>query len=80
MRNADRPVPQYPIEGVDRVLRALTLFKHEPELRLADVRERLGVGQSTAHRLMAMLVYRGFACRTPPRRSTDPDRSCSRWA
>ncbi|WP_396655609.1 IclR family transcriptional regulator [Microbacterium sp.] len=56
----ERPVPQYPIESVDRALRLLKLFKDHGELRLADARDALGVGQSTAHRLMAMLQYHGF--------------------
>lgn len=60
-----RPVPQYPIESVDRALRLLALFRDMPELRLAEVRDRLQVGQSTAHRLMAMLVYHGFATQNP---------------
>lgn len=54
-------VPQYPIESVDRTLTVLRLLARHTELRLADVRSYLDVGQSTAHRLMAMLVYRGFA-------------------
>jgi IclR family transcriptional regulator, acetate operon repressor len=60
-----RPVPQYPIEAVDRTLRLLALFRERPKLRLSEVREHLGIGQSTAHRLMAMLVYRGFAVQDP---------------
>lgn len=30
-------------------------------LRLKDAAKQLGIGSSTAHRLLAMLVYRGFA-------------------
>lgn len=61
----NRPLPQYPVEAVDRTLRLLALFRDQPELRLSEVRVRLGVGQSTAHRLMAMLVYHGFAVQDP---------------
>lgn len=61
MKNHKHSTPKYPIEGLDRALRLLSLFRDEQELRLSHVREYLGVGQSTAHRLMAMLVYRGFA-------------------
>lgn len=53
-------VPQYPIESVDNALRILLLFGERSELRLTDVAEYLGVASSTAHRLLAMLQYRGF--------------------
>ena len=53
--------PQYPIESVDRTLQLIEMLSQECEVRLSAVRDRLGIGQSTAHRLMAMLVYRGFA-------------------
>src|SRR5690606_15313079 len=39
-------------------------------LRVTDAAERLGVSPSTAHRLLAMLVYRDFAERTDDRRYT----------
>lgn len=65
MQNSGRPQPQYPVEAVDRALRLLALFREQPELRLSEVRERLKVGQSTAHRLMAMMVYHGFATQDP---------------
>jgi len=53
-------VPQYPIESVGNALRLLLMFRENPRLRLSDARDRLGVAHSTAHRLMAMLVYHGF--------------------
>ena len=54
------PVPQYPIESVDNALKVLLLLDERPELRLTEVSEHLGVASSTAHRLLAMLQYRGF--------------------
>ena len=54
------PVPQYPIESVDNALRVLLLLGERPELRLTEVSEYLGVASSTAHRILAMLQYRGF--------------------
>lgn len=54
------PPPQYPIESVDNALRILLLLGERSELRLTDVAEYLGVASSTAHRLLAMLQYRGF--------------------
>jgi DNA-binding IclR family transcriptional regulator len=54
------PVPQYPIESVDNALLILLLLGERSELRLTEVAEYLGVASSTAHRLLAMLQYRGF--------------------
>lgn len=68
VQNVERPVPQYPIEAVDRALRLLGLFRERPQVRLSEVREFLDVGQSTAHRLMAMMVYHGFATQDPESR------------
>ncbi|GLZ49039.1 DNA-binding transcriptional regulator KdgR [Actinomycetospora sp. NBRC 106375] len=65
----ERRPPQYPIEAVDRTLRALTLLGERPEVRLSEVRAHLDVGQSTAHRLMAMLVFHGFAVQDPASRT-----------
>lgn len=61
-------IPQYPIESVDRTLRLLAHLAECSELKLSEVRTYLEVGQSTAHRLMAMLVYRGFAVQDPETR------------
>ncbi|MFI6906132.1 IclR family transcriptional regulator [Nonomuraea sp. NPDC050394] len=60
-----RALPHYPIESVDRALRLLAMLGATREIRLSDARDALGVGQSTAHRLMAMLVYHGFAAQDP---------------
>jgi DNA-binding IclR family transcriptional regulator len=65
----DPAAPPYPIESVDRTLLLLTLLGQRSELRLSEVREHLGIGQSTAHRLLAMLVYRGFAVQDPASRA-----------
>jgi DNA-binding IclR family transcriptional regulator len=54
------PLPQYPIESVDNALKVLLLLDERPELRLTEVSAHLGVASSTAHRLLAMLQYRGF--------------------
>jgi DNA-binding IclR family transcriptional regulator len=66
---ATRPVPQYPIESVDRTLLLLRFLAERSELKLSEVREHLDIGQSTAHRLLAMLVYRGFAVQDPVSRT-----------
>jgi DNA-binding IclR family transcriptional regulator len=54
------PAPQYPIESVDNALRVLLMLGERNELKLTDVANHLGVASSTAHRLLAMLIYRGF--------------------
>jgi DNA-binding IclR family transcriptional regulator len=67
--DATRAVPQYPIESVDRTLLLLRFLVDRSELKLSEVREHLDIGQSTAHRLLAMLVYRGFAVQDPVSRT-----------
>ncbi|WP_372506114.1 helix-turn-helix domain-containing protein [Streptomyces malaysiensis] len=53
--------PTYAIASVDHALRLATMLRFEGSLRVAEAAERLGVAQSTAHRLLQMLVYRDFA-------------------
>jgi IclR family acetate operon transcriptional repressor len=60
--------PPYAIESVDHALHLAQLLQQEGELRVRDAAERLGVSASTAHRLLAMLVYRDFAEQGPDRR------------
>jgi DNA-binding IclR family transcriptional regulator len=62
---ASGPVPQYPIESVDNALKVLLLLGERSSLRLTDVSQYLGVASSTAHRLLAMLQYRGFVQQDP---------------
>jgi IclR family acetate operon transcriptional repressor len=61
--------PQYPIESVGNALRLILMFRESPEIRLSTARDELGVAQSTAHRLMAMLVYYGFVRQDPESRT-----------
>jgi DNA-binding IclR family transcriptional regulator len=58
-------VPQYPIESVDKALKLLLLLGEQPEIRLSEATRYLGVASSTAHRLLAMLAYRGFVRQDP---------------
>jgi len=53
--------PKYPIESVDNALRLLLQFKEGDGLGVSDAGALLGVAPSTAHRLLSMLQYRGFA-------------------
>lgn len=58
-------VPQYPIESVDNALKLLLLLGEQPQIRLSEATRYLGVASSTAHRLLAMLTYRGFVRQDP---------------
>ncbi|MFG3437018.1 IclR family transcriptional regulator [Nonomuraea sp. NPDC047897] len=59
--------PPYPLNSVDNALRLLQLLRDQDSLRVSEAAEELGVARSTAHRLLAMLVYRGFAIRDESR-------------
>ena len=60
-RKSGNKAPAYTIESVDSALRLLRMFCELDEIRISEAAERLGVAQSTAHRLLSMLVYHGFA-------------------
>lgn len=64
--------PQYPIESVDNALRLLLLFGEQQRVRLTDASVYLGVASSTAHRLLAMLQYRGFVRQDLASRAYEP--------
>ena len=63
-----RNKPAYTIESVDHALRLAVLLREEGPLRVSEAAARLGVARSTAHRLLAMLVYREFAVQEADRR------------
>ncbi|MEQ3549850.1 IclR family transcriptional regulator [Pseudonocardia nematodicida] len=67
--------PQYPIESVDNALKLLLLFEERPRVRLKEAAEYLGVASSTAHRLLAMLQFRGFVVQESGTRAYAPGRS-----
>lgn len=62
---ADSLAPQYPIGSVDNALKLLLLLGEQPQIRLSEATRYLGVASSTAHRLLAMLAYRGFVRQDP---------------
>lgn len=64
--NTRTSVP-YPIESVDNALRLIHLLWEHEELGVTAAARALGVAPSTAHRLLAMLVFRGFAVQNPRR-------------
>lgn len=60
----NRP-PAYPLLSFDRGLTLLLMLLERRSLRVYEAAEHLGVARSTAHRLLAMLEYRGFAMLDP---------------
>lgn len=69
---ADSLAPQYPIESVDNALKLLLLLGDQPEIRLSEATRYLEVASSTAHRLLAMLAYRGFVRQDPVSKAYRP--------
>lgn len=59
--------PPYAIESVDNALRILQLLRDSGQVRVSGVSAELGIARSTAHRLLAMLVYRDFAVQAEDR-------------
>tara|TARA_R110000787_G_scaffold9886_7_gene34196 strand:+ start:1654 stop:2514 length:861 start_codon:yes stop_codon:yes gene_type:complete len=60
-RTAKSAGPTYSIESVDNALHLLRMICERKEVRISEVAEHLGVAQSTAHRLLSMLLHHGFA-------------------
>jgi IclR family transcriptional regulator, acetate operon repressor len=60
-RTAKSAAPTYSIESVDNALLLLRMICERKEVRISEVAEHLGVAQSTAHRLLSMLLHHGFA-------------------
>jgi IclR family acetate operon transcriptional repressor len=60
--------PAYGIDSVDHALSLAVLLRQEGPLGVTEAATRLGVARSTAHRLLAMLVYRDFAEQNADRR------------
>ena len=56
-----RNKPSYALTSVDNALRLVQLLRDQGRLRVTDAAAELEVAPSTAHRLLGMLVYRGFA-------------------
>jgi len=59
--------PPYSIDSVDNALRILQTLRDSGQVRVSDVAAELGIARSTAHRLLAMLVYRDFAVQAEDR-------------
>ncbi len=61
--------PQAYIASIDHALQLLLMLKAQSRIRVADAADELGVARSTAHRVLGMLVYRGFAVQDPGSRA-----------
>lgn len=53
--------PPYPLDSVDHALTLLETLRERGEVRVTEAAAMLGVSKSTAHRLLAVLRFRGFA-------------------
>ncbi|MGO4856180.1 IclR family transcriptional regulator [Arthrobacter sp. 2MCAF14] len=60
--------PIYAIDAVDHALRAIHMLRDGGSTRVTEVARQLQISPSSAHRLMAMLVYQGFAIQDDSRR------------
>jgi len=60
--------PTYAITSVDHALELATVLAEQGPMGVSEAAEYLGVAPSTAHRLLAMLVYRDFAEQDDDRR------------
>lgn len=54
-------MPSYPITSVDNALRLSRLLLLEGSLSVSEAATAIGIARSTAHRILAMLTYHGFA-------------------
>jgi DNA-binding IclR family transcriptional regulator len=57
--------PGYPLESVDNALNLVWLLRERGQIRVSEAAAALGTSRSTAHRLLAMLAYHGFAQQDP---------------
>lgn len=62
-----RNKPPYPLASVDNALRLVEILRDRGRIRVSEAAEELGIGRSTAHRLLAMLAYRNFAAQDDSR-------------
>ncbi|WP_433361297.1 IclR family transcriptional regulator [Actinoplanes sp. CA-142083] len=60
--------PNYSIRSVDHALQLAVMLQVEGPLSVGEAAARLDVAASTAHRLLAMLVYRDFAVQREDRK------------
>jgi len=56
------------LDGVDHALQMIQMLRDYGSIRLKDAAAEVGVAPSTAHRILAMLIYRGFAAQDESKR------------
>jgi len=61
MTQPPKTKPLHDITSVEHALRVAALLQLEGPVTVTEVASRLGVTRSTAHRILAVLVYRDFA-------------------
>lgn len=64
--------PKHPIGSVDNALRLLLLLRDRPSIRVSEASEELGIGPSTAHRLLAMFEHYGLVQKNPHAKTYSP--------
>ena len=72
--------PSYPIESVDNALKLILLLGQQSTVRMSEASRYLGVASSTAHRILAMLQYRGFVRQDPATKEYRPGPALTRLA
>lgn len=70
-----RRAPAYPIASVENVLRVLEMLPGRDDLTLTEISRTLGVAPSTAHRLLAMLLYHDFVRQDAASKTFAPGRA-----
>ncbi|MHA2787619.1 IclR family transcriptional regulator [Corynebacterium sp. S7] len=61
------PLPNHYLQSVDLALLLILMLRERGSLTVSGVSRQLGIAESTAHRSLAMLAYRGFATRNESR-------------
>ena len=61
-------MPAYPVAGIDNALLLMRLLEERHSIKLSDVSSELGIGTSTAHRLLSMFRKYGFVEQDEPGR------------
>ncbi|GAB3633868.1 hypothetical protein GCM10027421_32210 [Microbacterium shaanxiense] len=70
--------PTYALGSVDRALLVLHMLRNGAPLRITAIAQHLQVSVSTAHRIVSMLVFHGFAVQDEHRHYLSGRRSAHR--
>lgn len=58
MQNANKD--QYILQSVDNALEIIDILSEKPQMRIIDIAKKMGIGKTTAFRLLATLEKRGY--------------------